>query len=214
MCAECSDDCTKGSLNRYLDSPSCHTYMQFWWLIYSTSWHGELFIYWFLNMLDSFTFFQSYSWSNTVYGNMLCSCFHSDARSCLTFDPCVGWSLTFSQHVIKSTTFCAAHRRNWTTETFPKRMESSGLYIFNWIDLQFFVKLMVGVLMKETGVPITQGLPSGLSHGGLERTQILNFWVRISSSIPTKSKITSIQSTKESLHPQERTAKTAKVVVV
>ena len=47
VCAECSDDCTKGSLNRYLDWPSCHTYMQFWWLIYSTSWHGELFIYWF-----------------------------------------------------------------------------------------------------------------------------------------------------------------------
>lgn len=137
VCAECSDDCTKGSLNRYLDWPSCHTYMQFWWLRYSTSWHGELFIYWFLNMLDPFTFFQSYSWSDkyNVYVDMLCSCFYSDAGSCLKFDPCVGWSLTFSQHVIKSTTFCAAHRRNWTTETFPKRMESSGLYIFNWIDL-------------------------------------------------------------------------------
>ena len=145
---------------------------------------------------------------------MFCSCFHSDARSCLTFDPCVGWSLTFSQHVIKSTTFCAAHRRNWTTETFPKRMESSGLYIFNWIDLQFFVKLMVGVLMKETGVPITQGLPSGLSHGGLERTQILNFWVRVTSSIPIE--IQNHQHPKYQGKPSSsrKDSTTAKVVVV
>ena len=54
---------------------------------------------------------------------------------------------------------------------------------------------MVGVLMKGTGVTITQGLPSGLSHGGLERTQILN---ESGKDIPpvfqSKSKITSIQS--------------------
>lgn len=73
---------------------------------------------------------------------------------------------------------------------------------------------MVGVLMKETGVPITQGLPSGLSHGGLERTQILNLECGYPQVFQSKSNITSIQSTKESLHPQERTAKTAKVVVV
>lgn len=136
VCAECSDDCTKGSLKRYLDWPSCHTYMQFWWLIYSISWHGELFIYWFLNMLDTFTFFQSYSWSNkyTVYGNMLCSCFHSDARSCLTFDPCVGWSLTFSQHVIKSTTFCAAQEE--LNRNFPKKDGIVWALHLQLIDLQ------------------------------------------------------------------------------
>ena len=81
---------------------------------------------------------------------------------------------------VKSTAFRAAHRRNWTTETSPKRMESSGLYMFNWmICNSWWNWWWVGVLNQNEGdwcsyQTMVSWLTSGLSHGGLECTRILN----------------------------------------
>ena len=66
--------------------------------------------------------------------------------------------------------------------------------------------------MKGTSVAIKPWLPSGLRHGGLECTRILNEITQSTNSgVNTDAKFRWIFprwifSVKESLHPQERTA--------